>query len=182
MSCLIRVYAVSIAIHLNASGMHLRAARTCRARFSCREYVLWHCVHTCIIKRLDGRVRVWCVIVGEEMGDRWKKVEGRDSGGVEWEKEGGRRAGGLEARRSCGWRSGVCCSLSGWSGICSCCRKTIPIIYMHQSMATCMMVISLSCSLVGKVQFPPSSLVSLQTTRTRVAHHGHRSSTQCSET
>ena len=48
MTCLIRVYTVSIAIHLDGSGVHLRAARTCRARFSCREYVLWHCVHTCI--------------------------------------------------------------------------------------------------------------------------------------
>ena len=58
MSCLICVYTVSTAIHLHCSGVHLRAARTCRARFSCREYVLWHCVHTCICRRQDKRVRV----------------------------------------------------------------------------------------------------------------------------
>lgn len=75
----VRVYVVSTAVHLDACSVHLRAARTCRARFSCREYVLWHCVHTCIIRRQGARVRVYRI---DGLMKRWEKVEGRDSGGV----------------------------------------------------------------------------------------------------
>ena len=91
MSCLICVYTVSTAIHLHCSGVHLRAARTCRARFSCREYVLWHCVHTCICRRQGKRVRVQFVwMVGEEM----QKGGGMEEALVEWKSEGGGQAGG----------------------------------------------------------------------------------------
>ena len=78
---LVCVYVVSTAVHLDSSGVHLRAARTCRARFSCREYVLWHCVHTCIIRRQGSRVRVLDGLMRKR-----EKVEGRDSGGVEEER------------------------------------------------------------------------------------------------
>jgi len=47
-SCL---HSVSTTVPLHVLGVHLRAARTCRTRFSCREYDLWHCVHTCIFRR-----------------------------------------------------------------------------------------------------------------------------------
>jgi hypothetical protein len=124
---LVCVYVVSTAVHLDSSGVHLRAARTCRARFSCREYVLWHCVHTCMIRRQDSRVRVYRIgWFDEEMekgGGTGKRWSGRMKVDAKWTPGGA--AGGVRRLVALCLGGVILCSRRSLQ-----CRETIAVYYI----------------------------------------------------
>lgn len=97
---------------------------------------------------------------------------------VEWKNEGGGQAGGRAELRVAFGRP----SQSWWSDNCPCwtlrCRKVMAGIYIRQSILSFMMSgVTLDSRGASTLDFPPSYIHLARTTHTRVAQHGHSSST-----